>query len=274
MPETAKHPPSAPADRREAGRRRERTVLFVALAVSAAIHFIALDAINFEVDVRRDTVLVPAPAPVRIENEMKVYDLITVEVETVPIDVQLRALDDARELPAAPQIDAPLLRPPAPRATAAEALRGRLEYRMGTAADVWRPPVQRLDLSAEENARGRIAARLQEYNDSMAADAAARAKANDWTVRTADGGRWGVTADSIYMGGIAVKNRVEFQPPPGRRDEIAGRVRTWGEIQQQVTRIEGNDIINDRIKAIRARIDAERARRLAQPPPDTTRAGG
>lgn len=246
-------------------------MLLFGLVASAVLHILAFAVVSFSID-PAERALRPPPIPVRIQPEMKAYDLITVTFEVPSIEVQLRERELVREQLVAPGIDAPALpaglsgAPPPP----SDPMRGRLEYRMG-AVEVWRPPVEAIQLSAEENARNRVAARLDAYNDSVAAEAAARAKANDWTVKTADGGRWGATPDSIYVGDVALANRFQLATPAGRRDEIAGRVRTWGEIQQQVVRVEGDMIIGNRVKAIRARMDAERAKRLAATPDTVAR---
>jgi hypothetical protein len=128
------------------------------------------------------------------------------------------------------------------------------------ARDVWRrsdPPPR----SAEEVVRERVAAQLNAYNDSVAADAAARARATDWTVTDADGGRWGVSPGAIHLGSITLPLPFTFSTPPGRREEVAGRLTNWTAIQQQATIVEGREIVKDRIKAIEQRKAAERAAR-------------
>ena len=54
-----------------------------------------------------------------------------------------------------------------------------------------------------------------------------------------------------------------FRPPPGRREDLASRMRNWSEIQDQAARVEGREVFDDRVKAIRERMDRERRERLA-----------
>lgn len=109
-----------------------------------------------------------------------------------------------------------------------------------------------------EALRARIADRLAAYNDSVAADEAARY--TDWTVKGKDGKRWGVTTDTIYLGRIAIPTkRVAFQPPRGKRDEINARVRDFNEIERQAMLEESRSSFKERVESIRKRKDRERA---------------
>jgi hypothetical protein len=257
-------------------REGDRRVRLIALSASLILHIIALIVV---VKTDAPVVFEPLPvtnywtlAPVDEPPVVQLPDIAAPEI-IQPGEMLFRAgpvrvveqsdvvVPRAVELPFGLDIIPGI--PGVATAPGADPLRGRLEYRAVPDRDeIWRP-VERVELSADEFARQRLAARLDALNDSIALEAGAAAKATDWTKRTADGGRWGVTKDSIYIGDRAVKNIVQLQPPPGRRDEIAGRIRTFGEIQYQVNRIEGDNIIDDRIKAIRARMDAERAKRNA-----------
>jgi hypothetical protein len=109
-----------------------------------------------------------------------------------------------------------------------------------------------------ELARGRLYARLGAYNDSMLIAAEAAARATDWTATDANGDRWGVSPGKLHLGPITLPLPVSFSPPPGRRDEIAGRVRTWNETEYQVGRAVVRDDFTSQVRAIRARKDAER----------------
>ena len=114
-----------------------------------------------------------------------------------------------------------------------------------------------------EALRARISDRLAAYNDSVAAEEAARY--TDWTVTSKDGKRWGVTTDTIYLGRIAIPTkRVAFRPPPGKRDEIAAHTRDFNEIEQQAMREEARSSFKDRVESIRKRKDRERAEKKRQ----------
>lgn len=108
-----------------------------------------------------------------------------------------------------------------------------------------------------EALRARISDRLAAFNDSVAAEEAARY--TDWTVKGKDGTRWGVTTDTIYLGRIAIPTkRVAFQPPPGKRDEINARVRDFNEIERQVMLEESRSSFKERVQSIRQRKERER----------------
>ena len=96
------------------------------------------------------------------------------------------------------------------------------------------------------------------YNDSMAAAAAAAAKATDWTHTDANGGRWGISPEGLHLGSLTLPIPLGFAPPPGRRDELSGRVNSWNAIQRQGQDVAARESFEDRVKAIRARKAAER----------------
>jgi hypothetical protein len=121
-------------------------------------------------------------------------------------------------------------------------------------------------MAPEEAARAALAARIGALNDSMRLAEEAAARATDWTVKDANGGRWGVSPAGIHLGGITIPIPVQFSAPPGRRDAVNDAVRNWSEIQQQRGRAAASEDVKDRIKAVRERKAAERR--------DTTRSGG
>ncbi len=131
--------------------------------------------------------------------------------------------------------------------------------------EIWRAPSPihtPLDPRAEANAR--LTGRLDAYNDSVALAAAQAARAVDWTRTDADGGRWGVSPEGIHLGDITIPVPINVSPGPGKRDEVAGRVRDWGEIQTQAARQEGKETFEERVKAVRER--KERERQQQDPP--------
>src|SRR5690606_7081562 len=96
----------------------------------------------------------------------------------------------------------------------------RLRYRLNT-PQIWRAPTEEIAIepTPEELVHQRIASQLAEYNDSVAADAAARERANDWTVKDADGGRWGVSPGAIHLGSVTIPiGNTQFVAAPGRRE--------------------------------------------------------
>jgi hypothetical protein len=225
------------------------------------LHFAALYVIRFE-GPGAEKVAPPPPRVVRLVPAMQAIDIAIVAVETPSIDLQLRELDSPLHIPSAATPAAPAIGPitNAPPRDPDDPSLARLRYRNVPTEDVWR----RSELparSADDIARERIASQIDSYNDSIAADAATRARATDWTVKDGEGGRWGVSPGAIHLGTVTLPLPFAFSAPPGRREEIAGRITTWSEIQQQATIIEGRDIIKDRVKAMEQRKAAERAAR-------------
>src|SRR5206468_3506182 len=53
--------------------------------------------------------------------------------------------------------------------------------------------------SPAEAVRARIAETLQEYNDSVSAEAEARRRGTDWTITTKDGKRWGISPGQLHL---------------------------------------------------------------------------
>jgi hypothetical protein len=261
MRENQELSPSEYAARRRDQRRLDRRVLIPALLVSAALHLLVA-RISIAPDIER----LPRmdPRVIEIDRVMRAYDITAVTTEVPPVDVQVRDIDVRPDIiaPIAPWEVLPPASAPPPAADAAP-VRDRLRYRMGS-AEVWRPQTDPLGdvMSPEEVVIARIAAELQQFNDSLAA---AGASAPDWTVTDRNGDRWGVGPGGvIHLGKITVPVPVQFQTPPGRRDEVNARVRSWTEIQLQAARIETADIINERIQLIRERLEQERAAAAAR----------
>ncbi len=101
---------------------------------------------------------------------------------------------------------------------------------------------------------GQIAA----FNDSLRLAGDAAARATDWTVKDGNGGRWGVSPGEIHLGKVTLPLPFGFSTPPGRRDELSGRLSTWNAIQRQAGQVEASESFKERAKAIRDRKAAER----------------
>jgi hypothetical protein len=256
------------AARRRVERRNYGGVLAIALALSAIVHLITFRTVTFDLHLDRHTVSAPPPRMIDVAPAMQAYDLVPVPVQVVPIEVQVQERLLLREAELAelraPAAETPAMRTPAERVPSAS-VRERLRYRMGSAQDVWRPPppADPGELSPADRVHERVASRLQEYNDSLAAATAARDRALDWTVEDAEGKRWGVSPGQIHLGDVTLPLPFAFAPPPGRRDEIAGRIRTFEEIQYQAAQVETRQVIDDRARAMRERIDRERRARMS-----------
>jgi len=247
-------------------RRIGARALLPALGLSALIHAILFVTIRFDNPVEMRT-LAPPPLPlVKVVEAMQAFDIAVVPGDVASIEIQVRARQDI-----IPTVPVPIVPPGvvegieqpgnAPREDP-QPLQ-RLEYRRAD-VDVWKPPPEvPLEVVAPDAVmRQRIADRIAALNDSSAAAAAAAARATDWTVKDADGGRWGVSPGQIHLGSVTLPLPFAFSPPPGRRDEIAGRMRTWRETQAQASRAEAAETFDARVKAMRER-EEERRRRAA-----------
>jgi hypothetical protein len=270
-------PPNSTLDRRagrhDAARRMNYRVLVPALVISAALHAIVLAFLGFSSD--PDRILAPriAPALVAYDPVMRALDIAVVATEPAPVETQLRERPALGALAPAPGAWSPAqaapARPVEPRTDAGASVRDRLQYRMGS-TEVWRPqaPLPAEEASPDERVRARVATQLQEYNDSVAAEAAASARATDWTVKDGNGGKWGVSPGSIHLGNVTLPLPFTLSPPP----EVSARVRSWTEIQDQASRVEGRQVFDERVRAIRERAEQERANpgstaTSAPPPP-------
>jgi uncharacterized membrane protein YgcG len=248
--------PSEYTDRRRAERRLDRRALLPALLISAALHFAV-----FRLAVLPPPDRLPAPPPraIEIERIMRAYDITAVTTDVPPVEVQVQERELRRELlaPDAPWVVPPVTAPPP--ADNVASVRDRLRYRMGS-VEVWRPHTDPHGdiMTPDEVVQARIAAELKSFNDSLAAAEASRVV--DWTVTDRNGDRWGIGEGGIiHLGKITVPVPVQFSVPPGRRDELNARARSWTEIQLQATRVETEDIVQERIRLIRERLDRERA---------------
>lgn len=277
------------AARRERRARVERGILGIALVISLLVHAVIFFAFRFEIHVSPERTARPSVPlmDVEIVRAMRVYDLVEVEGEAAPIAVQIERRTPERPADEGPPPGAAESPVAGDDVAGAEldptAIRDRLRYRMAR-PEVWQPPSEErlAELTPQQIVEQRIAAQLAEYNDSVAAEAAARERATDWTVKDGDGGRWGVSPGKIHLGSITLPLPFALAAAPGRREEFAGRVRTWNELQAQASRVEANDDFKDRVKAIEERMNRERANRQnvaadstrATPPPGGKPGGG
>ncbi|HUF75327.1 MAG TPA: hypothetical protein VMM35_03575 [Longimicrobiales bacterium] len=194
-------------------------------------------------------------------------------IEVVEVDVveELERPEDPEEIEriatAPVEIERPTLGErgdidlPAPGLTPAERLRPRLSDRR-----IWAPlPPEWSELTLEQREELLIAGRLQEWQDSVSAATAAAAAWTDWTFQDGDGGRWGVSQQGLHLGDLTLP-LPQFEAPYGQREYMW----QWNEIARQGARAAVQETVRDRMEAIRARRDAERARERSSAPADST----
>jgi hypothetical protein len=259
-------------------RRADRGVLVLALLLSALLHVLAFAVLSFRIPTEPRVSIAPSRI-VNVVPAMQVYDIVEVASDVPTIEVLIVEREMLRPQPvrvtppsgaeaaAADDVAA------APEPVDSTSVRDRLRYRLN-APQVWRPPSAEIvvdEPSPKDIVAQRIASQLGEFNDSVAAEAAAAERALDWTTKDADGNRWGVSPGAIHLGGITIPiGNTAFAVAAGRREEFAGRVRTWNEIQDQAVREEAKGEFKDRVKAIEERMNRERAARRT-PATTTTR---
>jgi hypothetical protein len=122
------------------------------------------------------------------------------------------------------------------------------------------PPIRVEETKADPftSALAPLYAQFDAYNDSARAAAEAAARATDWTATDENGNRWGISPSGIHLGKITIPIPIGFSPPPGRRDELSGRVSGWSAIRRQSGETEARESFEDRVKAIRERNAAKR----------------
>lgn len=215
-------PPSDPP-RQRGGRR---WVFAASLAISALLHLIALLVLRFESELVSG--FVPGDPVVRGPPVgMVVYDIEPVEEADGPTpDEVQRPARRIQEPEPGPPVQIPPVRPePAPSVTelpppsarvpsAASSVAKRVNPIMGD-PHLWdrSEPIGKAPGNTEDAVPRRITIEewnavvnprpsFKEFNDSIRLAEERAAKAVDWTVKTGNGGRWGVTPKGIHLGSM------------------------------------------------------------------------
>jgi len=242
-----------------------RPVLFGAFTVSALAHvffifvypslFPRLDPAS------RATFLAPLGGPASGGIEvMRVIEIDVVADVERPDDPELApVLERQVTVPTRGIADAPVVDLARPGISAAERLRPNLQD-----ARLWAPlPPEFRELTLRQREELSVSGRLAEWYDSVSAAAAAEAAWTDWTFTDGDGNRWGISDGQLHLGGLTLPLPA-FGAAPGAARERAWQ---WDEITRQGAQVAIQQTVRERMEAIRARRDRERAAELA----DTTR---
>jgi hypothetical protein len=246
-----------PLKRRSASS--DRRVFLLALLASAGLHALLL-LVRFESDLSQARAASAAPAR-RDVAVLRVYAIEPVASGTPPA-----------ALPPAPSAAVEEPMQPASTSTGTIAT-GTTDPDPGLAdrttprfsdPRLWRVPTLRLPEPTElERARVPMAERMDQLNDSIAAEDAAERENADWTLTDRSGAHWGVSPSTIHLGRTELRLQFctagpcpdLFVPPPGRTEEFVNRVRGFEEIRQQVARAGIAEILRQRAAAVRQRRD-------------------
>jgi hypothetical protein len=245
-------PGRGPGTRSGLGSRR---AVRIAFAVSVGVHVLAVLAYPiFVPTLRPEGHGLRFGTPARAHHGLEVLNLVA--VDAVP---EVQRPDDPREVvevAAATQVQGPRLEEaivfelPHPGLTPAERLRPNPMDRR-----LWAPlPPEFSELTLEQREELAIAGRLGAWYDSVSAAAAAQAAWTDWTYTDGDGGRWGISPGLLHLGHVAIPLPA-FQAPPGQREYMW----QWNEIARQGAQAAVQETVRERMEAIRARRDRERA---------------
>lgn len=252
----------ARAARTTASPGTSRRVRWVAAGISLATHAIVILVYPSLAPTRA-----PArnPTPVFVpsaEDGMQMVQLVEIvdvtpaaapepEVETSPEPEEAEPVEEAGAETVVVVVEAPASDP----RTAAERLRPWMND-----PEVWRPiDPELLDLTLEERARFEMAAVLALWIDSITTAEAARVAATDWTYTDEGGGRWGFSPGKIHLGNVTLPLPFNFGPDPSRINELRERDWEWMELQRGAIAAAVDQSWKDRRRAIRERMDAERA---------------
>lgn len=244
-------------------RRHPGRVRAVAFGASAVVHLLAL-LFYPAIEVRFGEVdSAPDAGPAEVAGiEVVNLEELSEEVESPlePEELTTESATPVVPLPDAPGEDlAPRVEvsAPDPGPSAAERLRPAT-----LSEELWIPLVpDAMALSDQELVRNLVYRRLAAFNDSMAVRAARAAQGTDWTYTDDEGNRWGISPGQLHLGSITVPLPFSFGNPTGASDDQLDRLFMDREIQRAAGLLRTDQTIRERAAAIKARIDAERARR-------------
>jgi hypothetical protein len=231
----------------------------VALAGSVFVHLVLLLHVPFSPGFRP---VLPGAAPDQVSDpglRLLRFEAVEGEVEelTRPDDPEAaRARPAARPAPA---------RPAQPAEERADGLTAVDRLRADAVRDprLWRDhgPAYFLPPETPEEAimRG-LLPRLALMNDSVALEADRRRRATDWTFTDSEGRRWGISPEGIHLGGLTIPQK-EFNPNEETRLQVEAALREWSEIRDQAYRAGLDESFEERVRAIRERVERERAER-------------
>lgn len=250
----------APAGRSTVRTRvdRERRVLRTGLVVSAVLHVLALGILGGLLEAPRSgRPARPVPYMVEPPPGMRAVNVTPVAGEAPSLREPRTPLADQEEEVSVRRRDpsAPAAAPtPAPRVADGRSAADRLAPRL-IDARLWRPMILVPREPTLADVQARIAAAAELLSDSALADAEAKIRATDWTVKDADGGRWGISPGKLHLGKLTLPLPISYaEGYDPARDE-------YYDLQAQVDRTRFLESFEDRVRKIRERRERERRER-------------
>lgn len=231
-------------------------MLWVGLLISLVAHVLAVGFAGAWLEPDREQPR-RAPEPILAEppRGMRAVQLSEAPPETlVPEEPDEPDEREPRPAPEAPPAMAATLDSlPADTLTAGDRLAVRV-----VDPRLWRPMILLPREPTIEDVEARVGAALELLSDSALAEAEAALRARDWTVKDANGGRWGISPGKLHLGKLTLPLPLFF----GSVDPDAEAAsQQWYELDQQYDRARFLESFEDRVRAIRERRDRERAER-------------
>lgn len=115
-------------------------------------------------------------------------------------------------------------------------------------------------LTDQERAELLLEGIIETWNDSVAVAAALSQQQSDWTYVDSEGRRWGLSPGRLHLGDFSVPLPVQFDVPAFHRDRVSRRDWEIQDILRQATTAEIRETWSERAREIRERMDAERDR--------------
>jgi len=238
----------------------------VALALSAFIHLLFLLLMRFSTVNPGEAWLLSQPErAVPVPPGMQIVNIQPVETAPEAPPTRVDESPEPRPAPVQP-VTVPTPVTVTPPETGADAVapppRSAIDRILPRTTDprLWTPivPPAARALTADEAVRVNLANRLTAWNDSMAAEAEAAARALDWTTTDANGNKWGISPGKIHLGKITLPLPFGFGPPPFVRAEMQSSISGWNAIDAQAKQGVIRNEFKDRVKAIAEMRDEKR----------------
>ncbi len=266
--------PPGPRRRSISPHDRERQAFRSGLLVSAVAHilFIAIYPFLFDGGEVRPPTGDPTP-PLTLVPGTEIVDLVELtEPEEPPDEPQAPEIEE--EVAIEPQAVQPVAdgadTPPdtdgdedEEELTVAERLQPRI-----VDPRVWAPmnPAY-FELTDHERAELLLRGMIESWNDSMAVAEALSERAMDWTYTDDEGRRWGLSPGRLHLGDFSIPLPFSLALPPGRREALNARQLIRDDLARGAATAIIRETWAERARAIRERLEADRAN------PDGVRAG-